>query len=132
MHTLEEPAVDSIPERPLARHMAPGAAPARPPAVPAPVAPAARSDATAGERPVASPTFPGSGASGEEAALCWSANWINETYRRCKSQDHCANEFGVAWRYQVPDRRRSEKAEGRCLCQRYCKAPIRRPGPSGG
>ena len=127
MHTLEEPAAYTVTERPLPRPTGPEPAPARPAAPPAPMAPAARGGATSAEPPVNHPLAPDAGGAGDEAALCWSANWINETYRRCKSQDHCANEFGVAWRYQVPDRRRSEKAEGRCLCQRYCKAPIRRP-----
>lgn len=131
MHTLEEPAAYTVTDRSLARHAASEAAPARPPSRITPAVPMARGGATSAEPAVTNPPSPGSGAAGEEAALCWSANWISETYRRCKSQDHCANEFGVAWRYQVPDRRRSEKGEGRCLCQRYCKAPIRRPEPSG-
>lgn len=56
----------------------------------------------------------------------WPTQWLSETYTRCKSQSHCANEFGVPWRFQVPDRRRSDKAPGRCLCQRYCKAPFQK------
>lgn len=130
MHTLEEPGAYTVTDRSPARPTAPEAAPARPPSRVAPAVPAARGGATSAEPAVTSQLSPASGAASEEAALCWSANWISEAYRRCKSLDHCANEFGVAWRYQVPDRRRSEKAEGRCLCQRYCKAPIRRPEPS--
>jgi hypothetical protein len=53
----------------------------------------------------------------------WSRAWLADAYARCKMQGHCANEFGVAWRYQVPESRRPYKPEGDCLCQRYAGTP---------
>lgn len=53
------------------------------------------------------------------------ALWLAQAYVRCRGQDECANEFGVPWRYQVPEAKRREKCKGLCLCQRYANAPLK-------
>ncbi|HEV6967702.1 hypothetical protein [Roseateles sp.] len=53
------------------------------------------------------------------------AFWLAQAYVRCREQDECANEFGVPWRYQVPEAKRRDKCKGLCLCQRYANAPLK-------
>lgn len=56
-----------------------------------------------------------------EAALTWPREWFRSAYAACPRLSGCANEFGVVWRYAVPESKRAEKTIGVCLCRRYEK-----------
>lgn len=52
-------------------------------------------------------------------ATAWSQDWLQRVYAHCASLPTCQNEFGTAWRYRVPEPRRSDKRVGMCLCRMY-------------
>lgn len=54
-----------------------------------------------------------------EAALPWPQAWFRSAYAACPRLPGCANEFGVVWRYAVPESRRAEKTIGVCLCRQF-------------
>lgn len=57
--------------------------------------------------------------------VAWSQDWLRQVYTECASHQGCCNEFGVAWRYLVPELRRANKRVGVCLCRIYSD-PCRR------
>lgn len=49
----------------------------------------------------------------------WADDWLRQIYGQCVARSHCGNEFGIAWRYWVPEDKRNQKGRGVCLCKRF-------------
>ena len=54
----------------------------------------------------------------------WTKQRLRQVYGHCLSLHTCGTEFGVTWRFQVPETKRPLKVEGVCLCSRFYGSPV--------